>query len=101
MKTQKIMNESFQRSTCVLLFFQKNPVYHSLFGARSGSVRANDKEKGDNKNYLCLCRTENRIGINEKAFEKEKDILIIRSSKIDRKVEISFDQVFAEVSLKC
>lgn len=79
MKTRKIMNESFQRSTCVLLFFQKNPVCHSLFGARSGSVRANDKEKGDNKNYLCLCtrRTENRIGINEKAFEKEKDILII------------------------
>lgn len=71
MKTQKIMNESFQRSTCVLLFFQKNPVCHSLFGARSGSVRANDKEKGDNKNYLCLCT---RISREPRKLLKKKKI---------------------------
>lgn len=68
MKTQKIMNESFQRSTCVLLFFQKNPVCHSLFGARSGSVRANDKEKEIIKIIFAFARgyLENRKSYRNK-----------------------------------
>lgn len=77
MKTQKIVNESFQWFIAYYYFSRR-----ILFAIRCESEWQRKKEIIK----IIFAFARRYLGINEKAFEKENDILII--SKIDGKVTI-------------